>query len=124
MVRGDLGRTGGVSLGLPDLLAPTYLAVGVSATATVAWYAAVPRLGADRAGLFYAFSPVGALAAGLVLGTSHLSVGKLLGLVVVMAGLLTGLRRPGDRLQSVPRGTIHRCRNAGSTLAMCSKSES
>lgn len=98
-LHGDLA--GRVSIGSSDLLALAYLALGSSAVATVSWYVAVPRLGADRAGVFYAFSPVGALVGGLALGTSHLSVGEFLGLVIVTAGLVVGLRRTrphGDRV--------------------------
>ncbi|HEY9291948.1 MAG TPA: DMT family transporter [Microlunatus sp.] len=75
-----------------DLPALLYLGLAVSVGANLAWYAALPRLGPDRAGLFYAFSPIGALSAGLVLGTSSPTAGEVVGLAVVLIGLLVGLR--------------------------------
>lgn len=75
-----------------------YLAAMVGIIANVLWYAAIPRLGLDLAGLFYAFLPMGALAAGLVLGTSVPEPSVLIGLSVVVVGLLIGLA-PGRRAQ-------------------------
>ncbi|WP_161606267.1 DMT family transporter [Microlunatus speluncae] len=81
-----------------ELLALLFLALAVSIGANAAWYVALPRLGAARSGLFYAFSPVGALAASLVLGAELPGPFGFVGLALVAAGLLVGVwqrRRPG-----------------------------
>lgn len=76
-----------------EIAALVYLSLVVSLAANLSWYAAVPMLGADQAGLFYAFSPIGALLGGLFLGTSSVGVGELAGFAIVIAGLVVGLRR-------------------------------
>lgn len=80
-----------------DLPVLIFLGLAVSVGANLAWYTALPRLGADRAGLFYAFSPIGALTAGLLLHTSSPGAGELAGLAVVIIGLLVGLRSAPPR---------------------------
>lgn len=82
--------------GRHELLALAYLAIMVSIGANFTWFAALPRIGPDRAGLFYAFVPVGALVAGVALGTSSPSLTELGGFAVMITGLLTGLA--ADRL--------------------------
>lgn len=74
-----------------DLLVLIFLALAVSIGANFGWYTALPRLGADRAGLFYALSPIGALTTALLLGTSAPGAGELAGLALVIIGLLVGL---------------------------------
>lgn len=74
-----------------DVLGVLYLAIAVAIGANAAWYLALPRLGPDRSGLFYAFSPIGALAASFVLGASLLSPAGLAGLVIVAIGLVIGV---------------------------------
>jgi drug/metabolite transporter (DMT)-like permease len=75
-----------------------YLAVVVSAGAFVLWYTALPRLGADRAGLLAGLVPTGAIATTVTLGLGHPTSADLAGAALVTAGLLLGLsparRRP------------------------------
>lgn len=79
-----------------ELACLVYMTVVIAVVANLLWYAALPRIGAEYAGLFYAFAPVGALAAGLLLHTSAPSTGELIGLGLVMLGLFVGLTpRPG-----------------------------
>lgn len=88
-------------LRVPDgdqLAALLYLAVAIAVAANLLWYAALPRVGADYAALFYAFTPVGAVTAGLVLHTGAPSIGELVGLVLVVGGLLVGTRRESQRI--------------------------
>jgi drug/metabolite transporter (DMT)-like permease len=91
--------------GPPILLAPTatelaaltYLTVAITAVVSVAWYAAVERLGVARTGLFNGFIPVASLAAVAVVGTGTVTSTQILGAVTVLAGLLLGLTGPVDR---------------------------
>jgi drug/metabolite transporter (DMT)-like permease len=89
-----------------ELLSLLYLALLVSIGANLAWYTALPRIGPDRAGLFYAFVPIGALVAGLILGTSSPGAWEIAGLAVMITGLVVGLRlgRP-DQSGSTSRVT-------------------
>ncbi len=74
-----------------DLSALLFLAVAIPIGANAAWYLALPRLGPARSGLFYALSPVGALAASLVLGAELPGPFGFLGLAVVAGGLIIGV---------------------------------
>jgi len=74
-----------------------YLAVVVSVGAFVLWYAALPRLGADRAGLLAGVVPVGAIATTVALGLGHPTGADLAGAALVTAGLLLGLTPAGRR---------------------------
>jgi drug/metabolite transporter (DMT)-like permease len=74
-----------------------YLATVVSAGAFFLWYDALPRLGADRAGLFAGVVPVGAIVTTVLLGLGTPTSTELGGAALVIAGLAVGLvpsRRP------------------------------
>ena len=71
-----------------------YLAVAVTAFAFFCWYDALPRLGAERAGLFSGFLPIGATVSSVVLGTGRPGPGELAGIAVVIAGLAVGFGTP------------------------------
>lgn len=73
-----------------------YLAVVVTAFAFFCWYDALPRLGAERAGLFSGFLPLGTIAAALVLGTGRPGWPEFLGAGLVVGGLLIGLQPVPD----------------------------
>jgi drug/metabolite transporter (DMT)-like permease len=73
-----------------------YLATVVSAGAFLLWYDALPRLGADRAGLFAGLVPVGAIATTVLLGLDTPTATELAGAALVVAGLLAGVA-PGRR---------------------------
>lgn len=86
---------GGAMLRMPtaaEALGLGYLAVIVTTVAFFLWYTALPRLGADRAGLFAGMIPVGAIVTTLVLGLGTPSAADLAGAAVVIAGLALGLR--------------------------------
>jgi drug/metabolite transporter (DMT)-like permease len=97
-----LAADGGGLLRMPtaaEAAALLYLAVVVSAGAFLLWYDALPRLGADRAGLFAGLVPVGAIATTVLLGLGAPTATELGGAALVIAGLLVGLTRgrPGAR---------------------------
>jgi drug/metabolite transporter (DMT)-like permease len=68
-----------------------YLGTVVSAGAFFLWYDALPRLGADRAGLFAGLVPVGAIVTTVVLGLGTPTATDLAGAALVVAGLTVGL---------------------------------
>jgi drug/metabolite transporter (DMT)-like permease len=69
-----------------------YMAVFVTALGFVLWYSSVGRLGVERAGLFAGIVPVSALLSATVIGDSSLTPLRLLGAVVVGAGVTVGIR--------------------------------
>jgi drug/metabolite transporter (DMT)-like permease len=87
-----------------------YLGTVVSAGAFFLWYDALPRLGADRAGLFAGMVPVGAVVTTFLLGLGAPTVTELGGAVLVIAGLTVGLvpgrprRRPTTSAAAASRG--------------------
>jgi drug/metabolite transporter (DMT)-like permease len=85
------GPLGAVRLDAVDLAAVAHLAVLVTAVAFVLWYSCVSALGAGRAGLLTGVAPLAAAGAGALLGAGTPSPAVWCGLVVVAAGLATGL---------------------------------
>jgi drug/metabolite transporter (DMT)-like permease len=87
-----------------------YLGTVVSAGAFFLWYDALPRLGADRAGLFAGMVPVGAVVTTFLLGLGAPTVTELGGAALVIAGLTVGLvpgrprRRPTTSAAAASRG--------------------
>jgi drug/metabolite transporter (DMT)-like permease len=81
-----------------------YLGTVVSAGAFFLWYDALPRLGADRAGLFAGLVPVGAIVTTVVLGLGTPTATDLAGAALVVAGLTIGLV-PGRRRRPTPAMT-------------------
>lgn len=80
-----------------ELGALGYLAVVVTAVAFVLWYGSLPKLAADRAGLFAGLVPVSAVACSALLGTGRPTVADLVGAVLVGGGVALGIaptRRP------------------------------
>jgi drug/metabolite transporter (DMT)-like permease len=77
-----------------------YLATVVSAGAFLLWYDALPRLGADRAGLFAGLVPVGAIATTVLLGLGAPTATELGGATLVIAGLLVGLTPGRSRAEA------------------------
>jgi len=78
-----------------------YLATIVSAGAFLLWYDALPRLGADRAGLFAGLVPVGAIVTTVLLGLGTPTATELGGTALVIAGLLVGMTRSRPRTPAV-----------------------
>ncbi|MEV0676159.1 DMT family transporter [Actinosynnema sp. NPDC050436] len=85
-----------------EALALGYLAVVVTVFAFLCWYSSLPRLGADRAGLFSGFLPVGAVVSTVVLGTGQPHLADLVGAALVLVGLAIGLRPARRREPPVP----------------------
>jgi drug/metabolite transporter (DMT)-like permease len=85
-----------------------YLGTVVSAGAFLLWYDALPRLGADRAGLFAGLVPVGAIVTTVVLGLGTPTATDLAGAALVVAGLTIGLvpgrRRPTPAMTPAATG--------------------
>lgn len=92
-----LASDGTAALRLPTMSEATalvYLGAVVTAGAFVLWYAALRRLGPDRAGLFAGLVPVGALLTTVALGLGHVGTADVAGVLLVAAGVALGLRRP------------------------------
>jgi drug/metabolite transporter (DMT)-like permease len=79
--------------GADEALGLAWLAVVVTAGGFVLWYTAVTTLGVARAGLFSGVLPVSALVCSAVLGGSQLTLTRLLGVLVVAAGISLGVLR-------------------------------
>jgi drug/metabolite transporter (DMT)-like permease len=97
---------GGAMLRLPsaaEAAALLYLSTVVSAGAFFLWYDALPRLGADRAGLFAGVLPLGAIVTSVLLGLGAPTATELAGVAVVVAGLTLGLAR---RRARAPAATV------------------
>lgn len=100
---------GEASLRVPTVVeagALLYLATVVTAFAFFCWYSSLPKLGAEKAGLFSGFIPVGALASSMLLGTGHPGLAEIGGIAVVVAGLLAGMwpTRQARRTRAVRAG--------------------
>ena len=67
-----------------------YLAVAVCAGGFYLLYSALPRLGADRVGLFAGLVPFGAMGAELLLGAGTIRPADVAGAVLVAAGVAAG----------------------------------
>jgi drug/metabolite transporter (DMT)-like permease len=86
----------------PEAAALVYLGTVVSAGAFVLWYDALPRLGADRAGLFAGMVPIGAIVTTLLLGLGTPAPNELVGMALVVAGLSVGLTPHRSPTQALP----------------------
>lgn len=84
---------------LTEAVAFGYITVFVTVVAFLLWYGSLPVLGADRAGLFAGFVPVGAILTGLAVGTSVPSYADLAGAGIVLTGILFGLRPARRRVR-------------------------
>ena len=80
-----------------------YLGVVVTAGAFIAWYAAIVRLGVERAGLVVGLVPIAALVSGALLGQAVLSPLRVVGVFTAAVGVSIGLSVP-RRVTSRPAG--------------------
>ena len=71
-----------------------YLAVVVCAGGFYLLYSALPRLGADRVGLFAGLVPFGAMGAELLLGAGTIGPADVAGAVLVAAGVALPISGP------------------------------
>ncbi|GAA4485477.1 DMT family transporter [Actinoallomurus oryzae] len=84
-----------------------YLALVVTAGAFIAWYDALGRIGADRAGLFAGLIPVSAVATTMVLGLRSPGMAEFAGALLVGLGVLVGLKRSAERPLAVAAPAHH-----------------
>jgi drug/metabolite transporter (DMT)-like permease len=108
LVVGVVADGGGV-LRMPtpaEATALVYLGTIISAGAFLLWYGALPRLGADRAGLFAGVLPIGAIATTVLLGLGAPTATELGGVALVIAGLVVGLAPGRLRRRPVPSGRV------------------
>ena len=76
---------------LGEALAIAYMAAVVTAVGFVAWYGSIGRLGVERASLFSGVLPATALFTGALLGHAEVTPERMIGIVVVVAGITAGL---------------------------------
>ncbi|GAA4565741.1 DMT family transporter [Planotetraspora kaengkrachanensis] len=93
---------------VPEALGLGYLSLIVTTVAFFLWYDALPRLGADRAGLFAGMIPVGAISTSMILGLGLPSGADLAGAAVVIAGISLGLRTTGSNARRGSRAARSR----------------
>lgn len=110
------GADGFAVPGTAEALAIAYLAVASTAVAFVAWYRAVARLGAERAGLLAGLMPVSAALVGAAVTAAGLRAGTLLGTALTAAGLAIGLApaKPAAAVTPATSRTPGRARVAAS----------
>jgi hypothetical protein len=82
-----------------------YLAVVVCAGGFYLLYSALPRLGADRVGLFAGLVPFGAIGAELLLGAGTIGPADVAGAVLVAAGVALAISGPFPRRGRRANGT-------------------
>jgi drug/metabolite transporter (DMT)-like permease len=99
------GTGAGPAPSLTEVAATLYLALVVTASAIVAWYAGVGRLGVERAGLFAGLIPVAALAGVALTGTGSVNPLEAAGAVLVGLGVVLGMA-PGRAAPASERGPI------------------
>lgn len=99
------GAAASIMVAPADVVRILYLAVAVAIGANLTWYFALPRLGAAQSGLFYALSPVGAIAASAVLGIGLPAPIILVGLAMVGLGVVIGVWPGRTQLKSSVRRT-------------------
>jgi drug/metabolite transporter (DMT)-like permease len=98
--------------GAAEAAALLYLSTVVSAGAFFLWYDALPRLGADRAGLFAGVLPLGAIVTSVVLGLGAPTAAELGGAAGVVAGLAIGLAPRRSRSPAAATVAAGQRRNA------------
>jgi drug/metabolite transporter (DMT)-like permease len=76
---------------LSEAGAVAFLGLVVTAGAFVAWYAALERLGVERAGLFNGLVPIATLTGAVLIGTGTAGLREILGATLVGAGIVLGL---------------------------------
>ena len=75
-----------------EFLALAWLVLGVTLIAILSWFTAVHLLGAGLAGFFNGLMPVAAMAIGAATGTVALTPLRVIGTLIVAAGITLGMR--------------------------------
>jgi drug/metabolite transporter (DMT)-like permease len=78
---------------LTEAAALAHMALFVTVIAFVAWYGAISRLDADRAGLFLGLVPVTALITSALVGTTTVTAATVGGCVIVAIAVALGAAR-------------------------------
>lgn len=86
------GVTAAARLTPADWAALAYLAIMVTAVAFILWYSTVAAIGAARAGLLTGIAPIAAALTGIAAGSRAPGPLAWAGMLIVIAGLATGLR--------------------------------
>lgn len=76
-----------------ELTAIVILAVGATAIGFCCWYKAVNELGSDRAGVLIGLMPISGFVVSVALGAQPLTLTSCIGVGLVTAGCIAGLRR-------------------------------
>jgi len=84
--------------------AVAFLGLVVTAGAFVAWYAALERLGVERAGLFNGLVPIATLAGAVLIGTGTAGLRQTFGAALVGAGIVPWPAAPPPTGQPPPAG--------------------
>ena len=84
--KGDSGLAASLPTGLK------WLVLGVTLIAILSWFTAVHLLGAGLAGFFNGLMPVAAMAIGAATGTVALTPLRVIGTLIVAAGITLGMR--------------------------------
>jgi drug/metabolite transporter (DMT)-like permease len=82
---------------LTEAAALAHMALLVTVVAFVAWYGAISRLDADRAGLFLGLVPVTALITSALVGTTTVTAATAGGSIIVAIAVTIGATQAGDR---------------------------
>lgn len=77
----------------PETAALAYLAIFVTPSSFVLWYYAIGAIGVERSALFAGVLPISALLSAVALGAADLTLPRVLGTLVVAAGIVIGMRR-------------------------------
>lgn len=102
LLAGGIGLVGGIGFGetaawrMPEareLIALVVMAVLVTAVGFCLWYHGLALLGADRLGVLIGLMPVSGLVVSVLIGAQRLTIPSLIGVALVTAGCVVGLRR-------------------------------
>lgn len=88
----------------PEVWGLVWMAVMVTAVAFVAWYGGLRELGPGRAGPFAGLIPVAALVISVILGREPLTIGAVIGCLLVGAAIWFSARRPRRAPERVRSG--------------------
>ncbi|GII93166.1 membrane protein [Sinosporangium siamense] len=75
-----------------EVLGFGYISILVTVFAFLLWYSALQRLGTGKAGLFAGLIPIGTMITAMVVGLGMPTIGEWGGAVLVVAGIVIGLK--------------------------------
>jgi drug/metabolite transporter (DMT)-like permease len=77
-----------------------HLGLVVTPVSFALWYAAIERLGVERASLFFGVLPISVLATAAVVGGAPITAVRVLGIALVTGGIVLGMRAGSARAQA------------------------